>query len=69
MQIAAGKNSVQANIMLGNFYYNGEIVQKDLKKAFDYWKNNVEYLDSDTALKLADMYRDGDIAEKDLNQA
>ena len=68
-KLAAAKKSDKAFAQLGHFYYNGEVVTKDLKKAFEYWSVCERNLDADASLKFADMYRDGDVTEKDLKKA
>ena len=66
---AEGNSAKGAAIELGRRYYDGDGVERDLRKAFEFWNRNIEALDAETALKLADMYRDGEVTEKNLKKA
>ncbi len=63
------KAAAEAAVGLGRQYYDGDGVEKDIRKAFECWSQNIEALDAESALKLADMYRDGEVTEKDLKKA
>lgn len=58
-QKAADKGNVKAKMQLAEMYGKGELVAKDIKKAFDLTAEAAEAGDASAAFALASMYLDG----------
>lgn len=65
---ASRHGSGEAYYLLGNWYYNGEYLPKDDKKAFDNWEKAVELRSSEAASNLAYAYIEGVGCEKNENK-
>ena len=69
LKCAAKHGSGVAYCALGNLYFRGEYIQKDDKKAFDYWEKAVELRDPQGGSNLAFAFMEGIGCEKDVEKA
>ncbi|KAK8865535.1 Interleukin-1 receptor-associated kinase 4 [Tritrichomonas musculus] len=66
-EISANEHNLEANLMLGNLYFNGKGVEVDYKKAFEYYKTVLQ-IDNNNFVALyyiGKMYLDGVGVDKD----
>ena len=69
MQAAVEAGYLPAYVTLGNFYFNGIGVAKDLNKAYEYYKKGAELGDASAQFQLGDMYYNGDVVKQDFQQS
>ncbi|KAL7720403.1 hypothetical protein QTN25_002440 [Entamoeba marina] len=62
-------NNPKAYNELGNIYYDGIIIEKDIKKAIEYYENAGNQNDVDALNNLGKIYQDGDGVQKDIKKA
>lgn len=57
------------NYKLGNNYYEGNGVEQDFKRAFNYWKKAADQGHKEARVKLGTLYYKGEGVERDYRQA
>lgn len=63
------KDKAADQITLGNYYLKGDILEKDLKKAFQWYMKAAEQNDIQGIMKVAECYKNGIGVDKDNQQA
>jgi TPR repeat protein len=65
----AEQNDPQAQILLGDFYYNDESGKKDFEKAFNWYKKAAEQGHAEAQFNLGNCYCNGEGVAKDSGEA
>ncbi len=60
---------IESQIKLGNMYYNGEGVDKNIDKALEYYTLAADGGHTDTQIKLGNMYYNGEGVDKNIDKA
>lgn len=68
-KITAETGNVEAMKVLGDFYYEGFVVEKDVAKAIENWKKAAEKDNKDALYKLSVLYYSGTEVEPDEDYA
>lgn len=66
--VSIPQNPIALN-MLGNIYYNEEVISQDLKKAFNYYKKSADLDYVHGQKNVAECYELGEGVEKDIKNA
>ena len=64
-----GENVEQAYIYLGDAYFNGYYVEKNLEIGFGWYMKSAAYNNVGAVLKIADLYEKGIVVEKNYQKA
>jgi len=68
-EVAASQGNVDAKYWLGNYYYDGTVVEEDWAKTFECYKEAALKGHADAMNNYADMYFRGEYVEKDDQRA
>lgn len=66
---AADQNHIQAIFEIGNYYYEGDIVNKSKEEAFNWFRKSAEQGYGIAEYRIGSCYEDGNGIEKNLNLA
>ncbi|SEN71736.1 hypothetical protein SAMN04488134_101720 [Amphibacillus marinus] len=68
-KVVADLGSAEAQYWLGNAYFVGKVIKRNLEKAFFYYKEAAEHEHGDALNNYADMYLRGEFVEQDEGRA